>query len=327
MSTNYDPEISKLATLCSQLAYEQYEQGLKNPDYDGSISQLPSFSKLPSGYKQILSLKSPQLDPTCLPQVKEAFDSLFNKKLSFEKPLYHFLAGKIKTQLEHKFLDKILPVRSDSECSVYFGFILQSDSMNILAFRGTTSVQDWVVDALAFQTDISIYIDDKTKYSSAKVHLGFILQYSYFQNSIRNALKDTGGKTPLLITGHSLGAALSAIACFLIATSKNGPFASKILNYNYASPRVGNEGFQEGFDALISESYRIVNFSDIIPQLPPSKLGKYSYKHCGTQYDYLFSKGDLNLNHDLFNNYQVAVDLNVPSNNPPLPDKPISCRC
>jgi hypothetical protein len=50
MTVKYDTEISKLAIICTQLAYEQFDKGLTDPDYEGSIATLPSYDKLSKAY-------------------------------------------------------------------------------------------------------------------------------------------------------------------------------------------------------------------------------------------------------------------------------------
>ena len=84
-----------------------------------------------------------------------------------------------------------------------------------------------------------------------------------------NSLKaTTNGSVPIYITGHSLGGALAQIAAAELGDDQVAAC------YTFGSPRVGNMYF----DLWVkTPSYRVVNYADIVPQVP-LPIG---YRHSG----------------------------------------------
>ena len=92
---------------------------------------------------------------------------------------------------------------------------------------------------------------------------------------------------PTVVTGHSLGAALSTL--FVMENASKHKF--DITNLcTFASPRVGNKEFARLFDQLPIDSWRIVNTLDLVPKLPPHIPILLDYDHVDTAYP--FSSGD-----------------------------------
>ncbi|HEY2084627.1 MAG TPA: lipase family protein, partial [Mycobacterium sp.] len=73
----------------------------------------------------------------------------------------------------------------------------------------------------------------------------------------------------ILVTGHSLGAALAVLAAPDIAQNMP-PNTIEPRLITFAGPRVGVSDFAEKFNAAIESCYRVVNFLDIVPLLPPA---------------------------------------------------------
>jgi predicted lipase len=70
----------------------------------------------------------------------------------------------------------------------------------------------------------------------------------------------------LLITGHSLGGAISAISTADLYTSKYSTKFSSCTVYTIGQPRVGNDIFAKwvsGFKGITY--YRVVNENDVVP--------------------------------------------------------------
>src|SRR6185437_4448768 len=76
---------------------------------------------------------------------------------------------------------------------------------------------------------------------------------------------------------HSLGAALAVLAAPDVARNMP-PNTLEPRLVTFAGPRVGMRDFAENFNALIESCYRVVNFLDIVPYLPPAP-----YVHVGAQ--------------------------------------------
>ena len=74
------------------------------------------------------------------------------------------------------------------------------------------------------------------------------------------------GCTRLLVTGHSLGGALATISSPDIA--KNLPnLVPEVITF--AGPAPGLPDFARTFDLTIPSCYRVANFWDLVPRLPP----------------------------------------------------------
>jgi triacylglycerol lipase len=141
-----------------------------------------------------------------------------------------------------------------------------------VSFRGTSDVAEWVADIDAQPVDyfpISGF---------GQVHAGFQDVYQLVRDNIAaNLATAAAGCDQILVTGHSLGAALAVLAAPDIA-AKMPPNTIEPRLITFAGPRVGVSDFAEKFNAVIESCYRIVNFLDIVPLLPPAP-----YVHVGAQ--------------------------------------------
>lgn len=106
------------------------------------------------------------------------------------------------------------------------------------------------------------------------VHAGFYKAYRSVRGDIFK-LVDTllaGEKEQwtLLVTGHSLGGALSTLCAYDLARRQRWAdgIAPKIVNYSYGSPRVGNRVFAEKFNRLVPDCWRVVNNNDAVTLVP-----------------------------------------------------------
>ena len=78
-----------------------------------------------------------------------------------------------------------------------------------------------------------------------------------------------------LVTGYSLGGAVAVLSAIDIATNLTPGVVPEL--YTLASPRTGAPDFAANFNHLIPVCNRIVNFMDVVPQLPLPPL----YEHVG----------------------------------------------
>jgi len=101
-----------------------------------------------------------------------------------------------------------------------------------------------------------------------KVGDGFMKSYNYISAFIRGNLTEMGcGKdVPLTVTGHSMGAAIAAIAMFDLH-SKGWTIAPTVT---FGQPRVGNKAFALEFEKAFGSStlYRMTHYHDPVPHLP-----------------------------------------------------------
>jgi len=186
-----------------------------------------------------------------------------------------------------------------------FGFVLESDTHAIVAFRGTSSTSDWVSDAMASQV----------KYKFAKnagmTHRGFTNIYESAREGLFAHLKRIPAGKTLYVTGHSLGGALATL-CALDAASGT-KFRHPVV-YSYAAPRAGNPDFVSAFGGMVGRSYRVHNAYDVVPHLPPPTLtlpksGRtFSYEHVRNSERLTFHKGSVPGNHAISSYYaELAV--------------------
>ncbi len=145
-----------------------------------------------------------------------------------------------------------------------FGWVVQNTAEQILAvsFRGTVSLADWLHD---FDCLAEAY-EPVPNYGT--VHQGFQAVYEVVRESVFAQIRNADQRfTRLIVTGHSLGAALSELAAPDLL--HNGNLAVLPEVQNFAGPRTGHHDFASIFDVQIDTCFRVVNAWDIVPQLPP----------------------------------------------------------
>lgn len=148
----------------------------------------------------------------------------------------------------------------DSETSTYAYFLY--DVMNdhhVLVFEGSQDANDFMIDL-----QFSKLIPYKS-HPTAKVHSGFWKAYTSIREEILGLMV---GVDTLLVTGHSLGGALSTIAGLDIMEELN---FTNVYITTFGSPRVGNEDFVKLFVKL--NVFRITHGQDPVVHLPPVLLG------------------------------------------------------
>jgi|SRR5579862_3411424 len=145
------------------------------------------------------------------------------------------------------------------------GLALQGRGAHFIVFAGTDPLvlANWVTN-FNFRRDAD------------GIHVGFAAALDVVWPDIVAALRQHGPVDRLIVTGHSLGAALAALcARRLLAELATGQPAI----YTFGMPRAGSAEFADPFNqALGDRTYRFVHGADIVPRVPPSELG---FKHVG----------------------------------------------
>lgn len=160
--------------------------------------------------------------------------------------------------------------------SEWFGFIIRSNSNVVIAFRGSSSFLDWLVDADLSQTEYP-FVPGK-----AKTHTGFTAIYTSCREQVLALLGQTPPTANIYVTGHGPGGALAVLCAPDIAA--NTTFRKPIM-YNFAGPRVGDPEFAALYNKRVKNSVRIVNIYDIVPHFPGAVVERpltkkvWSYKH------------------------------------------------
>jgi hypothetical protein len=141
-----------------------------------------------------------------------------------------------------------------------FGAYRTSDRMALVSFRGTEP------DKLAdLATDLEAHTVVWNE-SAGRVHAGFAEAARGVMPQIREWL-DSGcpGRSTLILTGHSLGAALATLAASVLRPT---------LLVTLGSPRVGDAAFAATVAAI--DGARVVDCCDIVTQVPPEMV---AYTH------------------------------------------------
>jgi len=142
--------------------------------------------------------------------------------------------------------------QSQTQC-----FVAATPAAVLVAFRGTESLGDWIADLNLASIN--------RPYGT--IHRGFHFAYQDIRPQVEQALATLGNRQ-LLLTGHSLGAALATIA----AVELSDRFRIAGI-YTYGQPRVGTSGFRSFFNQRFGNKlYRFVNDDDIVPRIPPGYL-------------------------------------------------------
>lgn len=159
------------------------------------------------------------------------------------------------------------------------GWVCRDNRRLIVTFRGTQTTGDWLHDFTFIPAPYRPFPDKAT------VHEGFqTVYYAVRDNLLKLVAANSSGITELLVTGHSLGAAVALLAMpdlLNYLQTSLGIKASPIL-YNFAGPRPGHPDFKDLFNSAVNLCWRVVNVWDIVPRVPPILAG---YVHVGNELD------------------------------------------
>ncbi len=145
------------------------------------------------------------------------------------------------------------------------GFVCRSADATIVAFAGTDP------GVLA-----TVLTDFNTLPGADSIHKGFAEALQSVWGELAPLLQAPPGPARLLVTGHSLGAALTVLTAFR-AHNELGKDANFV--YTFGLPRVGGDQFVAGYEPVYGAStFRFVDGDDPVPAVPPIDLG---YQHIG----------------------------------------------
>lgn len=157
----------------------------------------------------------------------------------------------------------------------------------VISFRGTKDLQNWITDLDGFEkASLSLPFCDVPGHGAA-IHIGFYIAYMSVQQQMLTALQSATQQYPsypVVVTGHSLGAALAVLAALDIGCDA-GPGRTPrdhVAVYNYGSPRLGNPEFASTVIATPKVTlFRHTHWKDVIPHLPPDEI--LGYHHAATE--------------------------------------------
>ena len=182
-----------------------------------------------------------------------------------------------------------------------------------LVFRGTGSRKEWRANLDVEQVSFKPALAD-----TILVHKGFYDIYMEVRDTLMQAIEPyLLLPIPIYVTGHSMGAALAAMATLelaqmLRAQTRAAPHVT-LHTYTFAPPRVGNDAFRQ---ALVDEDvlhggavhsfFQIINIDDIVFSLPLAVTpnvkaadSPWQYKHMGTLLYFSENWGSWKTNHTL----------------------------
>ncbi|KAF3770910.1 alpha/beta-hydrolase [Cryphonectria parasitica EP155] len=136
----------------------------------------------------------------------------------------------------------------------------------VVAFRGSSDLRNWIADF----DFIEVAYSDCT---GCYVHDGFYESWKEIQTyavGYVEAAYETYPDYTLVITGHSLGAAVATLAGVQFRIDG---YPCDI--YTVGSPRIGNLAWAEFVTAQDGAEYRATHYDDPVPRLPPIVLGYY----------------------------------------------------
>ena len=140
-------------------------------------------------------------------------------------------------------------------------FLAQGPDFAVLAFRGSDDLAAWM-------TNINVL--PVPWRSGGKVHRGFATALDSIWPDVAADLPRVRG--PLLVTGHSLGGALAALAASHLPEARL---------YTYGAPRVGDRAFRAAMEMRPGPARRYVDDRDVVCRVPPAAFG---YRHAGLPY-------------------------------------------
>jgi hypothetical protein len=177
-----------------------------------------------------------------------------------------------------------------------FGLVGQNEDTKtaFVSFRGTQDLDDWIHD---FDAETADY---QPRPGYGQVHAGFQEVYRLVRGSLAaNLATACQGCTQLLLTGHSLGAALAVLAAPDVRWNMPPQLEPRLITF--AGPRVGLPDFVNSFNTDIEACFRVVNLLDIVPHVPGPP-----YVHVGAEID-VDSGGDWRTRHSL-DAYRIGID-------------------
>lgn len=176
-------------------------------------------------------------------------------ELSYNKP----------NEITDKYFIFFQDETTDAQCYIFYDHYT-----NYITFRGTSSLQDWLIDLDCSTVSPDFYNNEKIQ-----VHNGFYKQYSSIRQHILTFLFQSRHRK-IVVCGHSLGGALATLCALDIVV--NLVISTQPIVVTIGSPRVGNKEFVKLYQTYITNSIRLTNSKDPIPYFPMSFRFNHTHK-------------------------------------------------
>jgi triacylglycerol lipase len=139
----------------------------------------------------------------------------------------------------------------------------------VAVIRGTDGAEEWIDDC--------VFIAGQRPQFPGRVETGFTdiylsMEYRPLAGGptvpLADGIKAAVGGADVLVLGHSLGSTLAECLTYQLADA-NSLGAARVGAIMYASPKLGDHDFVDGFDSRVT-NYTVINFEhDVVPQVPP----------------------------------------------------------
>ncbi|KAK9821824.1 hypothetical protein WJX74_001662 [Apatococcus lobatus] len=145
-----------------------------------------------------------------------------------------------------------------------------------VAFRGTASLRNALSDLQVWRSDHPPVRGSRMMWQRPVVHSGFLrcwLEDGLNQRVVQRVLAlaaaweadHPGHHVPVLVTGHSLGGALSDLAAYDIAQAAAAAGAKlRLACYTYGAPRVGNHAYARDHAQVVPDTWGVINDQDVV---------------------------------------------------------------
>ncbi|TWU49467.1 lipase family protein [Rubripirellula reticaptiva] len=196
--------------------------------------------------------------------IAAAYSTAFCSQLAYESPA---VVDRVARRWNFQFCRSIHV--GDTQC-----FFASNENVNLIAFRGTESLADWL-------TDLKILSIQRTY---GRVHRGFVGAFQDVESQLLELIELNPGKR-LVITGHSLGGALAVVA----AAEWSGRINVNSV-FTFGQPAVGKGNFVPFMTNQYGERHlRVVNDDDIVAMVPPTFVhtGRLLHMRNGVQIESL----------------------------------------
>ncbi|KAI0821680.1 Alpha/Beta hydrolase protein [Trametes gibbosa] len=157
------------------------------------------------------------------------------------------------------------------------GFFVASDPDTqtiVVAHQGTEphNILSIANDAEFLQVGANTTLFPKAG-DGVKLHSGFQdtqgRTADLIMSTVQSGLSSTGFKQ-VLVTGHSLGAAVASLDAAMLRMAL--PDDVQVKSVVFGLPRVGNQDWADLFDTLIPDFIHVTNQNDPVPTVPPHDL-------------------------------------------------------